>query len=136
MFLCLKCYVDKEDNLLFYANSQCLDFILFCIQVNIICLLSKPLLAKLCTKRECCLCTHTLSPLSSIRVHNTFPICGISPPLLKYITHVLYLNLENSIAPCFVPLCLLMMKQQIIHNLLMLDKLYLWFACLICEPLI
>ena len=37
---------------------------------------------------------------------------------------------------CFVPLIQLMRKWWVTHDLLNLDKFYLWIACLICKPLI
>ena len=94
MLLCLKCYVDKEDNLMFHV---CLNvYALYCFHLS----------------------CHLLSALSSIASQNSvpsgillvlpfpetnlfhlsppyLPTCGIQLPLLKYIICVLSLDVQN-----------------------------------------
>src|ERR1041384_1665458 len=61
------------------------------------------------------------------------PIRGIPLPLLKYIIYVPSLDVQNL---CFVSLIQLMRKWWVTHDLLNMEKFYLWIACLICKPLI
>src|SRR3954469_13770701 len=94
MLLCLKCYVDKEDNLMCHASFNV--YALYCLHLSHHQLsgLSKPCLPKLCTKHN--------SACTSIPETNIFhlsppylPIRVIPLPLLKYIIYVLSLDVQN-----------------------------------------
>src|SRR3954466_3699908 len=66
VLLCLKCYVDKEDNLMCHASFNVYDFYCLHLSHHQLSGLSKALLAKTLYQAEFCLYFHTLKPTSSL----------------------------------------------------------------------
>ena len=132
MLLCLKCYVDKEDNLMFHGSFNV--YALYCLHlVVIICLLSQSLASQNSVPSG----IRLVLPYPETNFFHLsppyLPTCGIPLPLLKYIIYVLSLDVKNLL------LCTTDSDHKevaLTHDLLNLEKFYLGIACLICKPLI
>ena len=95
MLLCLKCYVDKEDNLMCYA---CINvYALYCFESkssSIVCSLKA--FASQNSVLSGILLVHPYPETNIFHMSPPYlPIRGIPLPLLKYRIHVLSLNIQN-----------------------------------------
>src|SRR4051812_21555741 len=99
MLLCLKCYVDKEDNLMCYAYLNVYALYALHISHHQFYVLSKPLLAKLFAGRF--LLVH---PYPETNIFHMSPpyllIRGISLPLLKVYYYCVILKCSKSSILC------------------------------------
>src|SRR3954465_10128445 len=88
MLLCLKCYVDKEDNLMCYASFNV--YALYCLHLSHRQLSGLSSLASLNSVRNGIMLIH---PYTETNIFHMSPpylvIRGISLPLIKYIIYVL-----------------------------------------------
>src|SRR3954462_16005311 len=95
MLLCMKCYVDKEDNLMCYAYFNFYDLYCFASKSSSI----------VCSLKAFAIQTSVLSGILLVHPYpetNIFhmsppylPIRGIPLPLLKYRIYVLSLDVQN-----------------------------------------
>ena len=95
VLLCLKCYVDKKDNLMFHVSFNV--YALYCLHLSChhLSALSKALLAKNSVPSGILL----VLPYPETNIFHLsppyLPTCGIPLPLLKYIIYVLSLDVQN-----------------------------------------
>src|ERR1043165_4844511 len=94
VLLCLKCYVDKEDNLMFHASFNV--YALYCLHLSCHLLSALSSLASQNSVPSGILLVPPYPEINSFHLSPPYlPTCGIPLPLLKYIIYVLSLDVQN-----------------------------------------